>query len=98
MSIQESVPAQPDQAVAQASPHDVIGLGLAFSIAGLYFMLGAAGYLPMPESNSPAFILFCAGAAFLLAGLTCMVRAHAGILNIESVPRRTPVSYRMLAI
>ena len=103
MSIQDSVPAQPDRAVAQASPHDVIGVGIAFSMAGLYFMLGAAGYLPMPESKSPAFIAFCAGAAFLFAGLTCVVRARAGILNIESdipdgAPRWAQVSYRMLAI
>jgi hypothetical protein len=103
MSIQDSVPAQPDRAVAQASPHDVIGVGLAFSAAGLYFMLGAAGYAPLPESNSPAFIAFCAGAAFLFAGLTCIVRARAGILNIESdipdsAPRWAQVSYRMLAI
>jgi hypothetical protein len=103
MSIQESAPAQPDRPVIQASPHDVIGLGIAFSAAGLYFMLGAAGYAPMPESNSPAFFAFCAGAAFLFAGLTCVVRARAGMLNIESeipdsAPRWTPVSYRMLAI
>ena len=31
-------------------------------------MLGAAGYLPMPEANGPTFIVFCAGAAFLFAG------------------------------
>jgi hypothetical protein len=103
MSIQESVPAQPGQSVTQASPHDVIGLGIAFSVAGLYVMLGAAGYLPMPESNSPAFIAFCAGAAFLFAGLTCIVRARTGMLNIESdipdsAPRWGRVSYRVLAI
>jgi len=103
MSIQDSVPAQPDRPVTQASPHDVIGLGIAFSAAGLYFMLGAMGYLPMPESNSPAFIAFCAGAAFLFAGLTCVVRARAGMLNIETdmpagAPRWMQVSYRMLAI
>jgi hypothetical protein len=102
MSTQESSQQQ-DRAVAQASPQDVIGVGIAFSVAGLYFMLGAAGYLPMPESNSPAFIAFCAGAAFLFAGLTCIVRARAGMLNIESevpngAPRLTRVSYRMLAI
>jgi hypothetical protein len=94
---------QPGRPVPQASPHDVIGLGLAFLLAGLYVMLGAAGYLPMPENNSPAFIGFCAGAAFLFAGLTCMVRARAGMLNMETevpdgAPRRTKVSYRMLAI
>ena len=103
MSIQDSVPAQPDRPVTQASPHDVIGLGIAFSAAGLYFMLGAMGYLPMPESNSPAFIGFCAGAAFLFAGLTCMVRARAGMLNIEtempgSAPRWMQAAYRVLAI
>ena len=98
---QEGTHYQPDRSVAQASPHDVIGLGIAFSAAGLYFMLGAAGYAPMPENSSPAFIAFCAGAAFLFAGLTCMVRAHAGMLNIESpddAPRREELSYRMLAI
>ena len=103
MSVQESVPAQPDRSVDQASPHDVIGLGIAFSAAGLYVMLGAAGYAPMPENNSPAFIAFCAGAAFLFAGVTCMVRARTGMLNIEnevsgSAPRWTKVSFRMLAI
>jgi hypothetical protein len=100
---QEGTHYQPDRAVAQASPQDVIGLGLAFAVAGLYFMLGAAGYAPMPESNSPAFFAFCAGAAFLFAGLTCIVRARAGMLNIESeVPDNAPLwaqlSYRMLAI
>ena len=97
---------QPGRPVAQASPHDVIGVGVAFSAAGLYLMLGAAGYMPMPEGNSPyspAFIGFCAGAAFLFAGLTCIVRARAGILNMEteipdSAPRWMQVSYRVLAI
>ena len=93
----------PDRPVAQASPHDVIGVGIAFSIAGLYFMLGAAGLLPMPETNSPWVIVFCAGLAFLFAGVTCMVRARAGMLNMESdvpdtAPRWTKVSYRALAI
>ncbi|MCX7311821.1 MAG: hypothetical protein NTV56_08850 [Alphaproteobacteria bacterium] len=91
------------QTSPQTSPQDVIGVGVAFSVAGLYFMLGAAGYLPMPESNSPAFIAFCAGAAFLFAGLTFIVRARTGMLNIESdvpgsAPRWTQVSYRVLAI
>jgi len=94
---------QPDRPVTQASPHDVIGVGIAFAVAGLYVMLGAAGYAPMPESNSPAFIGFCAGAAFLFAGLTCMVRARAGMLNMETeipdgAPRWMQVSYRVLAI
>ena len=104
MSTQESAEDQsPGQAPRQASPHDIIGVGVAFSAAGLYFMLGAAGYVPMPEGNSPAFIAFCAGAAFLFAGLTCMVRARAGMTDMQSeIPDRTPgwtkVSYRIRAI
>jgi hypothetical protein len=104
MSTQDSSQHQlPSQAPRQASPHDVIGVGAAFSAAGLYFMLGAAGYVPMPEAHSPAFIVFCAGLAFLFAGLTCIIRARAGMLNMASdVPasalRWTQVSYRMLAI
>ena len=93
---------QSGQAPRRASPHDVIGLGVAFSAAGLYFMLGAAGYAPMPEGNSPAFIAFCAGAAFLFAGLTCMVRAR-GMTDAQSevpdnAPGWTKVSYRVLGI
>ena len=82
---QESAEDQsPAHAPRQASPHDVIGVGVAFSAAGLYFMLGATGYAPMPEGNSPAFIAFCAGVAFLFAGLTCMVRARAGMTDMQS--------------
>ncbi len=86
-----------------SSPHDVIGMGVAFCAAGIYFMLGAAGYLPMPETNSPSFIIACAGAAFLFAGLTCMVRARAGMTAEQadmpdSAPRTLQLSYRMLAI
>jgi hypothetical protein len=104
MSTHESAGDQsPGQIPRQASPHDVIGVGVAFSAAGLYFLLGAAGYVPMPESNSPAFIVFFAGMAFLFAGLTCMVRARAGMTDAQSeipdgAPGWTKVSYRVLAI
>lgn len=104
MSTRESAEDQtPGRAPRHASPHDIIGVGVAFSAAGLYFMLGAAGYAPMPEGNSPAFIAFCAGVAFLFAGLTCMVRARAGMTDMQSevpddAPRWTKVSYRVLAI
>jgi hypothetical protein len=99
MSIQDRPQGQPPQ----ASPHEVVGVGIAFSAAGLYFILGAAGMLPMPDANGPAFIVFCAGAAFLFAGLTCMVRARAGMTGQESevpdgAPLWTKVSYRVLAI
>ncbi len=100
MSAQDQSPVQ---APRQASPHEVIGVGIAFSATGLYFTLGAAGVLPMPETNSPWVIVFCAGLAFLFAGITCMVRARAGMLNLESegpdnAPRSPKVSVRMLAI
>ena len=68
----------------RASPYEIVGLGSAFVAAGLYFMLGSGGVLPMPEANGPAFVVFCAGAAFLFADLTCMVRAKAGMQR----PRR----------
>jgi hypothetical protein len=88
---------------SQASPHDVIGVGVAFSAAGLYFMLGAVGYLPMPETHGPTAIVFCAGLAFLFAGGTCIVRARAGMNDMQSevtdgAPRWTKLSYRVLAI
>jgi len=81
MSVQDQ-PQSPSPDRAQ--PYEIIGLGFAFSAAGLYFMLGAGGVLPMPEANGPTFVIFCAGAAFLLAGLTCMVRAKAGMGDHQS--------------
>jgi hypothetical protein len=63
-----------------ASPSDIVGLGLVFGIAGLYFILGAAGMLPMPQINSPSFIIGLAGAAFLFAGGTCVVQARHGLI------------------
>jgi len=103
MSTEEQLPSR---APRQASPHEIIGVGIAFSVAGLYFMLGAAGTLPMPETNGPTAIVFCAGLAFVFAGLTCVVRARAAALdtlNIENeiadtAPRWMGLSTRMLAI
>ncbi len=87
----------------QASPQDVVGVGIAFSAAGLYFILGAAGYLPMPDGNGPSFLGFCVGAAFLFAGVTCMVRARDGLVAheidmSEAAPHPIKLSTRMLAI
>ena len=76
MSVQDQ-PQSPSS--DRASPYEIVGLGSAFVAAGLYFMLGSGGIVPMPEANGPAFVVFCAGAAFLFAGLTCMVRARAGM-------------------
>jgi hypothetical protein len=87
----------------QASPHEVAGIGIALSIAGLYFMLGSGGLLPMPEANGPAFIVFAAGAAFLFAGLLCFIRARSGMTGRQTdLPEGSPawlkLSHQMLAI
>src|SRR2546421_566987 len=86
-----------------ASPHEVAGFGVAMSVAGLYFMLGSYGLLPMPEPNGPAFIVSTAGAAFLFAGLVCFIRARTGMTDAQtdmpdSAPAWIKLSYRMLAI
>jgi hypothetical protein len=100
MSVQDQ-PQSPSP--GRAAPYEIVGLGVAFSAAGLYFMLGAGGVLPLPEANGPAFVVFCAGAAFLFAGLTCMVRAKAGMSDHQSdVPEDSALwlklVYRVLGI
>ena len=87
----------------RASPYEIVGLGVAFAAAGLYFMLGAGGVLPLPEVNGPTFVVFCAGAAFLFAGLTCLVRAKAGMSDHQTDvpdPGATwlKLAYRVLGI
>ena len=58
----------------QARPADILGLGIAFVAAGLFFMLTAGGALTSPGADvmaqGPTIILFCAGLAFVFAGLT----------------------------
>ena len=91
----------------QAKPADILGVGIAFAAAGLYFMLVAGGALPPPggddTAHGPPVIVLCAGLAFLFAGLTCVVRARAGLNGgrsetAESAPRRTKAACRILAI
>jgi hypothetical protein len=89
-----------------ASPADVVGIGIVFATGGTYFVLVAMGVLPEPSesvAHAPAVIILAIGLAFLFAGLTCMVRAKAGMTDHESdvpdsAPRWTKVSYRVLAI
>lgn len=100
MSVQD----QPGNLSArEASPHEVAGLGIALSLAGLYFMLGSIGVLPMPDADGPAFLVFAAGAAFLFAGLFCLGCARTEMTdNQTTLPEAWPVwlrlSYQMLAI
>jgi hypothetical protein len=87
----------------QALPHEIAGFGIALSLAGVYFMLGAGGLLPMPETNGPAFIVFAAGASFLFAGTLCFIRSWSGLTGSETaLPDGTPawmkLAYPMLAI
>ena len=87
----------------EASPHEVAGLGLALSLAGLYFMLGSIGVLPMPDVDGPSFLIFAAGIAFLFAGLLCFIRARTGMIdNQTTLPEASPgwikLSYQTLGI
>jgi hypothetical protein len=87
----------------EASPHEVAGLGLALSLAGLYFMLGSIGVLPMPDVDGPSFLIFAAGIAFLFAGLLCFIRARTGMTDnqttlSEASPGWIKLSYQTLGI
>jgi hypothetical protein len=95
---------QGNSAPGRARPADVIGLGIALAAAGLYFVLAGADILPSPGgASAPGAIVICAGLAFLFAGLTCLVRAKAGMTDHETdVPPTAPLwlalSYRALGI
>jgi hypothetical protein len=91
----------------QARPADMLGIGIAFAAAGLYFMLVALGVLAPPGGegamHGPPVIVFCAGLAFVFAGLTCAIRARTGMNDAQSevpdgAPRWIKLSYRVLAI
>jgi hypothetical protein len=92
------------RAQSPSSPADVIGVGIAFALGGVYFILIALDLLPLPgETNSPPVIVACAGAAFLFAGLTCFVRAKASMTDQQShvsagAPPWIMLSYRTLSI
>jgi hypothetical protein len=88
----------------RATSADIVGIGIAFALGGIYFILVAMDVVPPPgEANGPPAVVFCAGLAFLLAGLTCMVRAKAGMADHhDDVPDAAPLwlklSYRALGI
>lgn len=88
----------------RARPADVVGLGVAFAAAGLYFVLAGIDILPFPGgTQTPGAIIVCAGLAFLFAGLTCFVRAKAGMTDSQDdVPATAPLwlalSYRAFGI
>ena len=88
------------------SPAEGLGLGLAFAATGLYFILVSFDVLPPPggaAANGPAFIVFCAGLAFLCAGLAVAVRARAGAGTHDNdlppeAPAWTHAAYRVAGI
>ncbi len=90
----------------QASSADVFGIGIAFAVVGGYFVLVGLGVLPEPTgaaAHAPAAVVIAAGAAFAFAGLTCMVRAKAGLPDHQSeMPDNAPcwlqLAYRALAV
>ena len=65
----------------QLSPAEGLGLGLAFVATGLYFILVSFGLLPPPDeaaARGHAVLVFCAGLAFMAAGIAVAVRAKGG--------------------
>ena len=75
-------------------------------LAGVGVGLTAGGALTSPGADvmaqGPTIILFCAGLAFVFAGLTCAIRARAASiddLRIETRERPAPqAGHRVLAI
>lgn len=90
----------------RASSADISGVGIALLFIGGYFILVALGVLPEPSdttAHAPSAIVIAAGAAFVFAGLNCMVRAKAGVPDNESempddAPRWIQLSYRAFAV
>ena len=90
----------------KASSADLVGLGIACAAGGVYFMLVGLGVLPEPgdtTAHAPAAIIVAAGLAFVFAGLTCVVRAKAGMSDRQddvpdSAPLWTRLAYRALGI
>jgi hypothetical protein len=89
----------------QLSPAEGLGLGLAFAATGVYFILVSFGVLPPPDdaaARGHAVPVFCAGLAFMAAGLAVAIRTKARANDGEdTLPAdarlRTP-SYRIAAI
>jgi hypothetical protein len=88
----------------KASSADLVGLGIACAAGGLYFVLVGFGVVPAPgPTNAPGVIVIAAGLAFLFAGLTCVVRARAGMSDRQDdvpdgAPLWTKLAYRALGI
>jgi hypothetical protein len=84
-----------------ASARTMLFIGLIATGIGLYFVLVAFGVLPIPGGSrnlhGPLWVVFCAGLAFLLAGLTVLTRVAAGGDRLEGeLPASAPRWLRMM--
>jgi hypothetical protein len=88
----------------QPSPADGIGIGVVFAAVGGYFILVSLGAVPAPGgANGPPAIVFCAGLAFLCAGVAAMLRARAGMTDNQTempgdAPQWAQFCYRVTGI
>jgi hypothetical protein len=87
------------------SPADGMGMGIVFAAVGAYFVLVGFDVLPQPGggANGPPAIVVAAGLAFLFAGVAGMLRARAGMTDLQNempdtAPRWSQLSYRIAAI
>ena len=64
-----------------------IPIGAIIAVAGLYFMLVAAGAVPPPQgydaARTPGWIVLCAGLVFLCAGAVVALRGAAGTVKAD---------------
>ncbi len=78
-----------------AGPRETIVIGAIAAAVGLYFVLVSVGVLPEPGKRAPgapSWIVFCAGLAFLLGGLSVLVRGVTGTPDSQTeLSPATPV-------
>jgi hypothetical protein len=86
------------------SDQTTIAVGGITAAGGLYFVLVALGVMPAPgEAHAPAGIVFCAGLAFMLAGIAVVIRAATGTRDSASelptqAPRWAKAAYHLVGL
>ncbi len=69
-------------------------IGLGCAAFGLYFVIVGLGFLPVPGGSSnlhgPLWIAFCAGLAFLLAGLAVIIQSFGHANAQGELPAGAP--------
>ena len=78
-----------------ATARETVVIGALAAAVGLYFVLVSFGVLPEPGKRAPgapSWIVFCAGLAFLLGGLSVLVRGVTGTPDSQTeLSPATPV-------